>query len=220
MLQWTLYMNSLTEVYISSNKLQPFVFRFVVQRKKNNPVHSCALPLTVSAASTELLLQGKQNAKVAGRRNKKPPWLRETCGRDKQGWRSLTSSWGRQQKSEKTSNWALSLQRDGKKMKVVVGLPQSGEEGVSVCVGWAWCVYVWVRGGWGKGAQCEGRWNIHDGPVTYISSPCLTWQQGVSAARGDSWESTTPSPPTHRGRWNIPAAPWRHATARRRSSER
>lgn len=49
------YINSQTEVYISSYKLQPFVFWLIVQRKKKNPVHSCALPSTVSAVSTALL---------------------------------------------------------------------------------------------------------------------------------------------------------------------
>lgn len=57
----------------------------------------------------ELLLWGKENAKVAGQRNKNAPSVLF---------------------SHVSSGDRLSLKRDGKKMKVVVGLPQSGEEGV------------------------------------------------------------------------------------------
>lgn len=143
--------NSPTEAHISSYKLQPFVFRLIIKRKKNNPVHSCALPPTPPAA-------GKQTAKVAGRRRHKKSCC--NCGqggRESHLWRQVGGV-GRavtlQQKSKKKRNSAFSSQRDGKKMKVVVGLPQRGEEQGTLGVrrGTAWCVSsVCACLGWGGG---------------------------------------------------------------------
>lgn len=135
-------MNSLTKVYISSNKLQPFVFRFIVRGKK--------IILFTAARFLEL-------------------WVRSSyCGVNKlQRWLENAVK----AEDRKTAKSVSFLARDGKKTKVAAGLPQRGGGRVWACASGGLGVWLCVCWGEGRLCEGWVEYSRRPCDLHFLSAP-------------------------------------------------
>lgn len=161
---------------------------------------------------------GKQTAKVAGQRTNPPPLLRmtETCGRGKReshqqpryrvssGPSDAPSQFNRRAKNEKVSFFVAEGWKENEGRGWIATERGGGVRrgALGVCVGWG-----------GGGLFMTALRLTFPLRASHGSRECPQPEETAEKAQH------RPTPPTHRGRSDIPAAPQRRRATRRRSSE-